>query len=144
MLYLDTSCLLKLFLNEPESAAVRRGVARESAVVISSLAELEAEVQLRAGYLGGVFKAAQWRAYRRKLGELRDLEPFSFRDLAGSVFTTALRQHREAGKGHCRTLDRLHLAAMEELGCNRLMTHDDAQANAAAALGHSVLRPGRS
>lgn len=142
MLYLDTSCLLKLFLSEPESQEVRRAVAAEPIVVVSSLAELEAEVQLTAGYLGGIFKAAQLRAYRTKLGELRNLEPFSFRELAGSVFGTALRQNRQARKSHCRTLDRLHLAAMEELGCGSLMTHDDAQAAAAAALGRSVLRPG--
>ncbi len=41
MLYLDTSCLLKLFLSEPESDAVRRSIAGEAQVVVSSLAELE-------------------------------------------------------------------------------------------------------
>jgi hypothetical protein len=41
-----------------------------------------------------------------------------------------------------RTLDRLHLAAMEELGLHRLMTHDGPQAKAAAARGYAVLSPG--
>lgn len=143
MLYLDTSCLLKLFLSEPESDAVRRSVAAEAQVVVSSLAELETEVQLQAGYLAGTYRAGQWRAFREKLGQLRDRAPFEFRGLGGSLFTTALRQHRRSVQPHCRTLDRLHLAAMEELGCERLMTHDKAQAEAASALGIIVQQPGR-
>jgi hypothetical protein len=37
----------------------------------------------------------------------------------------------------------LHLAAMEELGLKRLMTHDVRQAQAAAEAGFEVVRPGR-
>jgi hypothetical protein len=40
------------------------------------------------------------------------------------VFETALRQHVGAGRTHCRTLARLHLAAMTEIDVARLMTHD--------------------
>jgi superfamily II DNA or RNA helicase len=36
VIYLDTSYLLKLLLEEPESDAVRRAVARESEVIISA------------------------------------------------------------------------------------------------------------
>ncbi len=53
MIYLDTSCLLKLLLEEPESEAVRMAVARESEVIVSALTELETVVQLRAGWLAG-------------------------------------------------------------------------------------------
>lgn len=42
---------------------------------------------------------------------------------------------------HCRTLDRLHLAAMEGLGLRRLLTNDDTQAAAARALGFQVVLP---
>ena len=52
MIYLDTSCLLKLLLEEPESEAVRMAVARESEVIVSALTELETAVQLRAGSRG--------------------------------------------------------------------------------------------
>jgi len=41
MIYLDTSCLLKLLRDEPESAEVRRAVNAEDEVVVSSLTELE-------------------------------------------------------------------------------------------------------
>ena len=53
MIYLDTSCLLKLMLEEPESEAVRLAVDREAEVIVSALAELETAVQLRAGWLAG-------------------------------------------------------------------------------------------
>ena len=40
------------------------------------------------------------------------------------------------------SLDRLHLAAMEELRISRLMTHDARQAEAAWELGYEVISPG--
>lgn len=59
-----------------------------------------------------------------------------------AIFQTALRQHRSSGSQHCRSWDRLHLAAMEELEVSRLMTHDAAQAKAAMDAGFQVIRPG--
>jgi uncharacterized protein with PIN domain len=41
-LYLDTSCLWKLLVDEPESARVREIVGKEPLVVISSYTEFEA------------------------------------------------------------------------------------------------------
>jgi hypothetical protein len=89
-------------------------------------------------------RASQWRGHLTRLAAFRNLEPFHFRQLGGALFQTALRQHRRAGKIHCRSLDRLHMAAMEELKVTRLMTHDERQAAAAADLGFAVVRPGRS
>jgi predicted nucleic acid-binding protein len=141
--YLDTSCLLKLLLLEPESEAVRQAIAGSDEVVVSSLTRLEAEVTLKSGYLGGRYRARQWGAYREKLGQLLVLAPFRMSGLGGGVFETAISQDRQAAKTHCRSLDRLHLAAMQELGLRRLMTHDEGQAVAALALGYRVDRPGR-
>jgi predicted nucleic acid-binding protein len=142
--YLDTSAMLKLLWPEPESEAVLEHVTREDVVVVSELAELETEVQLRAAWLAGRYREAAWRRLRAKLAEFRETEPFAFRPLPGSLFQTAFRQHHASGRTVCRTLDRLHLAAMEELDVNRLMTHDTTQAHAARALGFNVLIPGRS
>ena len=47
----------------------------------------------------------------------------------------------EPESAHIRTVDRLHLAAMQELEVSRLMTHDLALAQAARALGYEVLSP---
>ncbi|MHC1766369.1 MAG: type II toxin-antitoxin system VapC family toxin [Verrucomicrobiia bacterium] len=144
MIYLDTSCLLKLLLNEPDSAAVRMAVNAEARVIVSSLAELETEVQLKAAALAGVIRIPQLRQYQARLTAIRNFDPFDFRPLPGSVFQTALKQHRAAqGVAHCRSLDRLHLAAMVELHQTRLMTSDGKQAAAAKALGFEVVRPGR-
>jgi len=142
VIYLDTSCLLKLMLEEPQSEAVRRAVAREPEVIVSTLTELETTVQLRAGWLAGEYREARYRAYIGRLRALRETDPFRFRSLGGSVFETALHQNRGARRVHCRTLDRLHLAAMEELGLRRLMTTDAAQMAGGTALGFEVLSPG--
>src|SRR5436190_23935002 len=143
MIYLDTSCLLKLLREEPESGDVRSAVNAEDEVVISSLTELETEVQLKAAAVGGEIRTSQWRQYQAKLAALRNIDPFHFRHLPAAVFQTALRQHRHSQATYCRSLDRLHLAAMEELMQKRLMTLDEQQAKTAEAMGHKVLRPGQ-
>jgi hypothetical protein len=71
------------------------------------------------------------------------MDPFQFRALAGSLFGTALRQDRAARRVHCRTLDRLHLAAVEALGLRRLMTNDVAEVAWARGLGVEVVFPSR-
>jgi predicted nucleic acid-binding protein len=138
MIYLDTSCLLKLLRNEAESAAVRSAVEAENEVVVSSLTELETEVQLKAAAAGGEIRTSQWRQYQVRLAAMRNFDPFHFRILPAAVFQTALRQHRKPEAAICRSLDRLHLAAMEELR----QTRDNRQAAAAEVLGFKVVRPG--
>ena len=144
MIYLDTSCLVKLLLDEPESEAVRAAVAAESAVVISALAELEVEIQLGGEFDGGRLRRTQWRHHQARLAALRNIDPFHFVTLPASVFSSALRQTRRPDSIHCRALDRLHLAAAEELRVERFMTLDQTQAKAAQTLGFKVLAPGRS
>jgi predicted nucleic acid-binding protein len=143
VIYLDTSCLIKLLREERDSDEVRWQVEAEDEVVVSSLAELEAEVQLKAARLGGEIRTNQLRQYQARLTAMRNFAPFRYRHLPASVFTTALRQHRHSRAVFCRALDRLHLAAMEELNLTRLMTLDDAQAKVALALAYKVTRPGR-
>ena len=141
MSYIDSSSLLKTLWEEPESRAVREAIAAEQEVVISTLAELETEVQLRAKWLGGALTKTRYEAYRKKLSSFRETAPFEFRDLSGAVFRRAIEQHL-AGKWHCRSLDRLHVAAMDELGQRRLLTNDAKQAAAARALGYEIVSPG--
>ncbi|MGA2555186.1 MAG: type II toxin-antitoxin system VapC family toxin [Verrucomicrobiota bacterium] len=143
MIYTDTSCLLKVLRPEPLSESVWRAIQGESSVVVSALAELETLVQLKAAWTSGSLTRNQWRQMEAKFGHLRNQPPFEFRTLASAVFHVALRQHRNSGDGHCRSLDRLHLAAMEELKISRLMTHDESQAKAALEAGFKVVRPGR-
>ena len=144
MIYADTSCLLKVLRPEPLSEAVWSAISDEAAVIVSVLAELETLVQLKADWTGGILTRKQWRQVETQFGILRNQPPFEFRALPAAVFQTALRQHRNSGDKHCRSLDRLHLAAMEELKVSRLMTHDEAQAKAAIEAGFEVVRPGRA
>jgi len=143
MIYLDTSCLLKLLRDEPESGDLRDAVGSEEIVVVSSLTELEAEVQLKAAAVGGEIRTSQWRQYQRRLPRCAILIHTIFATCRPRVFSTALRQHRHPRAAFCRAMDRLHLAAMEELKLTRLMTLDEIEAKTASALDYEVVRPGR-
>ena len=134
---------MKVFRPEPESPEVLKAISREAEVAVSALAELEVMVQLKADYLAGNLTRSGWRQLEARFSVLRHQAPYEFRALPAALFRTALRQHRDAGEVHCRSIDRLHLAAMEELGLKRLMTHDVRQAKAAVEAGFEVVRPGR-
>ncbi len=141
MIYADTSCLLKVLRPEPLSKAVWDAIAAEDAVVISTLAELETLVQLKGFWTGGILTRREWRQAETRFNILRNQRPFEFRNLPAAIFQSALRQHRNSKDKHCRSLDRLHLAAMEELDVLRLMTHDARQAEAAIEAGFEVVQP---
>jgi predicted nucleic acid-binding protein len=141
MIYIDTSSLLKLFLPDNHSEEVGLAISVESVVIVSALTELEAYVQIKAPHLGGSFSEAASVRIRSRMAQSLTDRPFLRRKLDGSVFKTALGQH-EAAASHCRSLDRLHLAAMQELGATRLMTHALRQAAAAREIGYEVVSPG--
>jgi predicted nucleic acid-binding protein len=143
MIYIDSSSLLKVVHPEPETLAVIRAISRESEVVVSALADLETLVQLKALYKAGHFGITEWRKFEAQLYLLRNQPPYHYSGVPSAVWNTALRQHRNSGEIHCRTLDRLHLAVMERLDLTRLMTNDSSQAAAARQLGFEVIQPGR-
>jgi predicted nucleic acid-binding protein len=141
-LYLDTSCLLKMLFPEPESARVLALCAVESRIVVSSLAKLEAAVQINARYAGGTLTRSSATRVRAKLDATLELAPYESAVFPPGAVEAAEQQLRiDRRARHCRTLDRLHLAAVEVLGLVRILTSDDLQARAAAALGYEVLIP---
>jgi predicted nucleic acid-binding protein len=141
MIYIDTSSLLKLVISDEHSSAVEKAIMGESVVLVSSLTALEAQVQLRALSRSGKMNPGEMNQTRKDLAEILGFIPFVSRPLKGTVFSDALHRHIESAI-HCRSLDRLHLAAMAELGVSRLMTHDGRQADGAKELGFEVLMPG--
>ena len=144
-LYVDTSCLLKLFFFEPESARVAAIVEGEQRVVVSELAILEGVVQIHARRVAGLIGAADAKRLESALDRVVAAEPFSLVPVAPDALQTARAQVRRTRKRvPCRTLDRLHLGIMEVEGIRRLLTNDDRQAEAARALGMRVLLPRRS
>jgi len=139
-LYLDTSCLLKIFFPEPESASVVEVLAAEQRVVVSELVRLEAETQLRARLVGGLLGKAKHRRLSAELATTLALEPFTVVAFPLDGFERA-RRLAGAAKVHCRTLDLLHIAVMDALGIRRLLTNDRPQGAAASALGAFVISP---
>jgi len=141
-LYFDTSCFLKLLFTEPETARVIELVAAESKLVVSTLTRLETLVQVRGREGGGTITRREGDRVRSKMEKLLADPPFESAGLSANVFRLAERDARAPRKmGHCRTLDRLHLATMEGLGLRRLLTNDAQQARAAQALGFEVVLP---
>jgi predicted nucleic acid-binding protein len=139
-LYLDTSCLLKLFFREPETRAVAELLAAQERVVVSELGRLEAETQLRARLHGGLLSRAQHRRLSAELTRTLMLEPFSLIAFPVDGFERA-RALSTRAKAHCRTLDLLHMAVMDSVGLTRLFTNDAAQAKVARALELIVTMP---
>ena len=141
-LYLDTSCLLKVLFPESETSRVMQLIAAEEHVVISSLAYLEALVQIHARTAGGVLTRPAGRAVMERLDVLLRQEPYEVVHGGADAIELAQREVRRLSRrAHCPTLDRLHLGVMKSLALTRLLTNDDAQARAARALGFSVILP---
>ena len=141
MIYVDTSSLLKLIFIEKFSDEVLKQIEIESLVIVSEITRLESDVQLRARRLGGLYGDAGLAKAQSRLAVLLSRPPFELVDISAGLFKIALRQHKDS-EIHCRTLDRLHLATMEELEIRKLMTHDFRQADAARDLGIEIVMPG--
>jgi predicted nucleic acid-binding protein len=137
-LYLDTSCLLKLFFREPESPQVVEVLSTEQHVVVTELGRLEAETQLRARRLGGLLSKSKYQRLLDELAGTLVLAPFQLCPFPAEAFENA-RGIAARVRVHCRTLDLLHLAAMNALGIQRLFTSDGTQASAARALEIAVV-----
>jgi predicted nucleic acid-binding protein len=125
--YLDSSALVKLAVEEPESPALRRYLRRRRPVVTSALAQTEvARALLPLGLL----------ALKRGHDVLRrvELAKVSNRVLAaaGTLLPTELR-----------SLDAIHLATAQQFGADlaRIVTYDERMASAAEALGWPVAAP---
>lgn len=141
MIYVDTSSLLKSIFTEEFSDDVLKQIEIEKLIIVSEITRLEADVQLRARRLGGLYGDVGLEKAQERLSILLTRPPFELAYISAGLFKTALRQHQKSIV-HCRSLDRLHLAAIEELGIRRLMTHDFRQAEAAREMGIDVVMPG--
>jgi predicted nucleic acid-binding protein len=139
-LYLDTSCLLKLFFQEPESSAVASLVGQEEEVLVSELAVVEASAQIHGRRLAGSLSARRAQTLESALDRVLAVRPFQVIPFVASALGQARIQVRGAKKAaHCKSLDRLHLALMSAHALTRLLTSDSTQARAARALGFDVL-----
>lgn len=125
--YLDSSALVKLAVEEPESGALRHYLRRRRPLVSSALARTEV---LRALLFEGDEGVARGRAV---LGSV-ELVRVNDRVLnaAGTLMPPDLR-----------SLDAIHLATVDELRADvgEIVTYDERMKAAAATLGYRVTSP---
>ncbi len=126
MLFLDTSALVKRYVEEEGTSLVVRRMGEDPDWVVSAAARAEAEIALcRLG-----FEADSATDVWRRLRD--DWE----RCLVVPIDDACLRRAAEIGCRHkVRTLDAVHLAAADRLPRPLIMlTFDQRQANAARSL----------
>jgi predicted nucleic acid-binding protein len=137
-IYADTSVLLKLIFAESESTRADEIAGAEPEIHLSPLTRLEALIVMQMRHVGGLLTAEERDDSILRLRELISAPPFVVRKPSDAIFQIAEDQ---ICTGYCATLDRLHLAFMQQYGLHRLFTNDDLQAKAARALGFEVILP---
>jgi predicted nucleic acid-binding protein len=125
--YLDSSAIVKLVVEEPQSAALRRYLRRRRPLVSSALARVEV---LRALLLEGEAGMIRGHAVLARIDLIRVNDRVL--NAAGSLLPPDLR-----------SLDAIHLATAGELGqdLGPVVTYDERMADAARHLGMKVASP---
>jgi predicted nucleic acid-binding protein len=125
--YLDSSAIVKLVVDEPESATLRRYLRRRTPLVASALARTEV---LRAVLLEGDDGLSRARTVLSAVGLIR---------INDRILQAAgvLRPH------DLRSLDAIHLATAQQLGSDlgRLVSYDERMLAAAQMLGLKTEAP---
>ena len=137
--YMDTSALVKLIVDEPETGALREWLAVEAREPVScDLARTELlRVVRRTAPDRAV--AARRTAPDRAVAARRLLEAVTLTQVTTAVFEQAGR----LDPASLRSLDAIHLAAALDLGddLDGLVTYDSVLARAAASAGIEVTAP---
>ena len=125
--YVDSSAIVKLAVQEPESAALRRFLARRQPLVSSALARTEVS---RALLPSGPEAVARGEEVLRRIQLLRINDRVL--GVAGHLLPLELR-----------SLDAIHLASADQLGASvrQIVTYDERMAEAARAIGWIVVAP---
>lgn len=126
LVYVDTSALAGLLIEQPQTPALIAWLDHTSAMLVSSDL-LETEL--------------------RRIAVREDIEQADVTDLLDGVSLAALDRavFRSAGllpMTYLRTLDALHLEAALRLDVNAVLTYDKRLADAARATGLDVIAPG--
>jgi predicted nucleic acid-binding protein len=125
--YLDSSAIVKLAVQEPESAALRRYLRSKRVLVTSALARTEVA---RAMLPLGPAAVARGEDVLRRVDVVRINDEIL--KTAGSMLPVELR-----------SLDAIHLATALAIGGDlaRVCTYDDRMTSSANALGLAVVAP---
>ncbi len=129
-LYVDSSALLKRYVEEHDSAVAVQAMASDPVLVTSRLTEVEIRRNLARLLADDEYSKA-----RRQLAE--DLDAFALVALDAPTCSSAAQI---AEQTLCRSLDSLHLAAAQRAGRHTtVLTFDLRQAQAARQLGLTVI-----
>ena len=129
-LYIDSSALLKRYVDEHDSAAADDLMRDDPVLVTSRLTEVEVRRNL-ARLLDGDDLDRQRQAFAI------DLDAFALVGLDAPTMNTAARI---AEQTLCRSLDAIHLGAARRSGqATVLLTFDTRQAHAARQIGMTVI-----
>ena len=126
--YLDSSAIVKLVVEEPESTALRHYLRRRNELVSSALARTEV---LRALLPSGDDAVARGRVVLQRIELIRVNDRIL--DAAGVLAPFEVR-----------SLDAIHLATAAQLGADlaRVVTYDDRMRDAALLLRIKTVAPG--
>lgn len=140
MIYLDTSYIVKAYINEPHSDLVLNELAGQSGLTTSGLARVEfISALMRQRRSGELTKSAAEKAIKA-LDSDAALGIWKWIDISASILATAttlLMDSRFYGK--LRSLDAIHLASAKETCTVKLYTHDVRMFKAAKGLGLNPL-----
>jgi len=125
--YLDSSAIVKLVVQEPESVALRQYLRRRRPLVVSALARTET---LRALLPAGDDAVAAGRKVLSRLDLIR-------------INNQVLDEAAAVLPFHVGSLDAIHLATAGQLGQDLgvMVTYDDRMAEAARSAGYRVVTP---
>lgn len=125
--YLDSSALVKLVIDEPESKALRAHLRRRTTLVSSALARTEV---LRALHLEGDEGIARGRTVIGRVELIR-------------VNDSVLNEAGVLQPPELRSLDAIHLVTARHLGSDlsHIVTYDDRMLEGANLLGLRALSP---
>jgi predicted nucleic acid-binding protein len=129
-LYVDSSALLKRYIDEHDSAVAIELMGTDPVLVTSRLTEVEVRRNLTRLLADDALDA--------KRSEFSvDLDAFALVNLDASTMSSAARI---AERTRCRSLDSIHLSAAQRSGqSTTLLTFDVRRARAARDLGMSVI-----
>ena len=141
MVYVDTSVLVPLFLNEPHSAAVADWYAQEESLLVAAawcVPEFASAlgIKQRTGAIDALQAAAAWARFERWVAADLRLLP-----VAPADFHRAAELLLDAASA-LRAGDALHLACAEAAGAKQMATLDEVLARNAMRLKIEPVRLG--
>ena len=131
--FLDSSALLKHYIDEPGSRRVRTRLRKAQELLLSVLAWPESISALNRLRREGALDDAQYAVIKKRFAE--DLASATIVALADDVLDTAVRCLEEAA---LRASDAIHVASAAVAGVDCFVSADRRQCEAARAMGLAV------